>query len=92
MILEIARQLQQNTLNSGIGIDIIFFDLEDWGQPSNSSEWVQGDWWCIGSKYWSEQPHIDNYKANYGILLDMVGSVNATFKRGLFTSVCFKYC
>lgn len=81
VILEIARQLQQNTLNSGIGIDIIFFDLEDWGQPSNSSEWVQGDWWCIGSKYWSEQPHIDNYKANYGILLDMVGSVNATFLR-----------
>ncbi len=77
VLLEIARQLQQNPLE--IGVDIIFFDLEDWGQPSFSSDWVQGDWWCIGSKYWSEQPHIEDYKANYGILLDMVGSANATF-------------
>ncbi|MDD4777433.1 MAG: M28 family peptidase [Fermentimonas sp.] len=77
VLLEIARQMQQNPLE--IGIDIIFFDLEDWGQPSFSSDWVQGDWWCIGSKYWSEQPHIDDYKAKYGILLDMVGSANATF-------------
>lgn len=77
VLLEIARQLRQNPLE--IGVDIIFFDLEDWGQPSFSSDWVQGDWWCIGSKYWSEQPHIEDYKANYGILLDMVGSANATF-------------
>lgn len=77
VLLEIARQLHQNPLE--IGVDIIFFDLEDWGQPSFSSDWVQGDWWCIGSKYWSEQPHIEDYKANYGILLDMVGSANATF-------------
>ncbi len=77
VLLEIARQLQQNPLE--IGIDIIFFDLEDWGQPSFSTEFIQGDWWCVGSQYWSEQPHIEGYKADYGILLDMVGSVNATF-------------
>lgn len=79
VLLEIARQLQQSPLT--IGIDIIFFDLEDWGQPSFSTNWVQGEWWCIGSQYWSEQPHVEDYKAKYGILLDMVGSVNATFLR-----------
>ncbi len=77
VLLEIARQLQMNPLE--IGIDIIFFDLEDWGQPSFETNWVQGEWWIRGSSYWSEQPHIENYKANYGILLDMVGSTNATF-------------
>ncbi|HBT85494.1 MAG TPA: glutamine cyclotransferase [Porphyromonadaceae bacterium] len=79
VLLEVARQLQQNPLD--IGIDIIFFDLEDWGQPSFSSDWVKGEWWCIGSSYWSEQPHIEAYKASFGILLDMVGGVNATFLR-----------
>lgn len=76
-LLEIARQLQNNPID--VGIDIIFFDLEDWGQPSFSTEWVQGDWWCVGSNYWSEQPHVENYKADFGILLDMVGGSNATF-------------
>ena len=79
VLLEIARQLQQNPLN--IGIDIIFFDMEDWGQPSYTDNWVSGDWWCVGSGYWSEQPHVDNYKAEFGILLDMVGGANATFMK-----------
>lgn len=78
-LLEIARQLQQQP--TGVGIDIIFFDLEDWGQPSFSNEWVQGDWWCVGSRYWSEQPHVENYRAAYGILLDMVGAAGATFMK-----------
>lgn len=77
VLLEIARQLRLQPL--GVGVDIIFFDLEDWGQPSFEDNLVQGDWWCLGSQYWSEQPHVENYKAEYGILLDMVGSSNATF-------------
>lgn len=76
-LLEIARNLQQYPLE--VGVDIIFFDLEDWGQPSFDKNLVQGDWWCMGSQYWSEQPHVENYKAAYGILLDMVGAANATF-------------
>jgi glutaminyl-peptide cyclotransferase len=78
VLLEIARQLQLQPLS--IGVDIIFFDVEDWGQPSFEDDWVPGDWWCMGSQYWSEQPHVTNYKA-YGILLDMVGGNNATFLR-----------
>lgn len=79
VLLEIARQLQLQPPE--VGIDIIFFDLEDWGQPSFEEDFVQGDWWCMGSQYWSEQPHVENYKASYGILLDMVGGSNATFRK-----------
>jgi len=76
-LLEIARQLQQKPLE--MGIDIIFFDLEDWGQPSFEPQQVTGDWWCVGSRYWAEEPHVENYRAAYGMLLDMVGSGGATF-------------
>lgn len=76
-LLEIARQIHLNSLD--LGIDIIFFDLEDWGQPSYTTDWVPGDWWCVGSQYWSKHPHVENYKAHFGILLDMVGGANATF-------------
>jgi hypothetical protein len=75
-LLEIARNLQQYP-PAEVGTDIIFFDLEDWGEPSFDA--VQGDWWCLGSRYWAEQPHVENYKAAYGILFDMVGAANATF-------------
>lgn len=77
VLLEIARQLHQRPVE--VGIDIIFFDLEDWGQPLFDKNPVQGDWWCLGSQYWAEQPHVENYEAAYGILLDMVGANNATF-------------
>lgn len=76
VLLEIARQQQQK--NTEVGIDIIFFDLEDWGQ-ADFEENAAGDWWCVGSKYWAENPHVANYKAIYGILLDMVGAPDATF-------------
>jgi hypothetical protein len=76
VLLEIARQLQQKPLD--VGVDIIFFDLEDWGEPSFGQQ-VTGDWWCMGSRYWAEQPHVEHYRAEYGILLDMVGSAGATF-------------
>lgn len=77
VLLEIARQLQLKNIN--VGIDIIFFDVEDYGQPNFDQKIVQGDWWCLGSQYWSENPHKKNYKADFGILLDMVGSTGATF-------------
>jgi len=75
VLLEVARQLKEK--NSETGIDIIFFDAEDWG-PRNEQNEV-GDWWCLGSQYWARNPHVANYKANFGILLDMVGAPNAKF-------------
>lgn len=75
ILLEIARQLAIK--NPEIGIDIVFFDAEDWGTPSGTQ--VEGDWWCLGSQHWSKNPHVPNYKADYGILLDMVGGAGAKF-------------
>ncbi len=79
VLLEVARQLQMQ--ESKIGVDIIFFDLEDWGPPSYLIPYPDGDWWCMGSRYWSENPHVSNYKASFGILLDMVGAFDAKFLR-----------
>jgi hypothetical protein len=75
VLLEIARQLKEK--NPEIGVDIIFFDAEDWGTRNSQNE--SGDWWCLGAQHWAKKTHVDNYKANFGILLDMVGASNATF-------------
>lgn len=77
VLLEIARRLQ--TQPAECGIDIVFFDLEDWGQAEFDKNYLSGNWWCVGSRYWSENPHIPSYKARFGILLDMVGAADATF-------------
>lgn len=75
VLLETARQLHAQ--RPEIGIDIIFFDMEDYGPPSGTN--IQGDWWGLGSQYWAQNPHTPDYAAKYGILLDMVGSPNARF-------------
>lgn len=73
--LEIARQIK--TLPPNIGVDVIFFDLEDYGDADGESE----NSWCLGSQYWSTHLHTPNYSANFGILLDMVGNANAIFPK-----------
>lgn len=76
VLMEVARQLgKAQTLP--VGVDIIFFDLEDYGVP----DWGKDvkDSWCLGSQYWAKHPHKAGYTANYGILLDMVGTRNACF-------------
>ena len=77
VLLEIARQISLK--KPTIGVDIILFDAEDYGQPENSKFPQMQDSWCLGSQYWSKNPHEKNYFARYGILLDMVGAKNATF-------------
>ncbi len=71
VIIEIARQLSM--LKPGIGVDVILFDLEDYGDYSNN------DSWGLGSQYWSKNMHNPDYRAKYGILLDMVGAKDAKF-------------
>ena len=78
VLLEIARQFSNKEPN--IGVDIILFDAEDYGQPENSEYPIMQDSWCLGSQYWSNNLHKPNYFARYGILLDMVGAENATFR------------
>ncbi|MCD7976695.1 MAG: M28 family peptidase [Tannerellaceae bacterium] len=83
VLLEVARQIQLK--DPGIGVDIIFFDAEDYGVPEFETRYVPNSW-CLGSQFWGKNPHIPNYKADFGILLDMVGAKNATFYKEL-TSV-----
>lgn len=78
ILLEVARQT--TIIQPNIGVDIIFFDAEDYGQPSSGMlTGNNSDSWCLGSQYWAKNMHRPNYKADYGILLDMVGSANAFF-------------
>ena len=77
VLLEIARQIQQQAPQ--VGIDLIFFDSEDYGTPDFYEGTYKPDTWCLGSQYWGRIPHVPDYKARFGILLDMVGGKNATF-------------
>ena len=83
VLLEIARQLQ--TQDTRLGIDILFFDLEDYGAPYFAKDNSNGESYCLGSQYWAKTPHQPGYRARYGILLDMVGDKNARFSRDLFS-------
>jgi len=81
VLLEVARHL---TAENGpdVGVDIVFFDAEDYGRP----EWAprtDTDYrdWCLGSQYWAAQPHKVGYRAKFGILLDMVGAKDAVFNQ-----------
>ena len=77
VLLEIARQIQQK--EPALGIDIIFFDAEDYGTPEFYTGQPKQDTWCLGSQFWARTPHVQNYNARYGILLDMVGGKNTVF-------------
>lgn len=77
VLLEVARILQEKAPD--LGVDIIFFDAEDYGTPTFVHDIPSGEGWCLGSEYWSKNPHIPGYKARFGILLDMVGAPDATF-------------
>lgn len=76
VLLEIARHIGQH--DPGIGIDIIFFDAEDYGEPAFAKTNMENTW-CLGSQFWAKNPHVKNYRAEYGILLDMVGCKDASF-------------
>jgi Zn-dependent M28 family amino/carboxypeptidase len=82
VLLELARLLQQH--QPEIGVDIVFFDAEDYGEPSFASSNKQ-DTWCLGSQYWGNNPHY-TIKPQYGILLDMVGGRDPQFYQDI-TSV-----
>jgi len=78
VLLEIARQFSLK--NPTTGVDIVFFDGEDYGSPQDEQSQVEDDW-CLGSQYWSRNPHVPAYSACFGILLDMVGAADATFTK-----------
>lgn len=77
VLLEIARLIALQ--NPSIGIDIIFFDAEDWGTNNDD------DSWALGTQYWAQHQHTQNYAPAYAILLDMVGAPGASFQREYFS-------
>ena len=84
VLLEMARLFGQNA--PAVGVDIILFDGEDWGEPENAQGQRRppegwDSWWCMGSQHWSRNKHKSNYSAYYGILLDMVGARRSQFFR-----------
>ena len=71
VILELAR-LVSKTDSLGVGIDFVCFDAEDWGVPQWSDASDTGDSWALGAQHWAANPHAKDYKARFGVLLDMV--------------------
>ncbi len=79
VILELARILTQD--NDGPGIDILLSDAEDWGAENNDESWA------LGTRYFSENPPAPGYLPDAAILLDMVGTRDATFMREYFSQL-----
>lgn len=70
ILLELARILKSNHID--YGIDIIFFDGEDYGEEHDLNNY------CLGAKYFAINK-IDNFNPHFGILLDLVGDIDAKF-------------
>ena len=71
VILELARILHSE--KPEWGVDFILFDADDLGVAEIENSF------CLGSQYWGKNLHKANYKANFGVLLDMVGGKDAKF-------------
>ena len=88
VLLECARQFNLQALPEKLGVDIVLFDLEDYGPHQDEAEDYYDDrvnYWALGSQYWSKHPHVYGYKAYYGILLDMVGSSAPNFSKEYYS-------
>lgn len=77
VLMELARIMNQKAPN--VGVDIVFFDLEDYGVPE-FEDYSDNESWAMGSRYWANNPVPEAYTANFGILLDMVGGKNLEFR------------
>lgn len=77
VLLELARLMKEKKPN--IGVDILLVDAEDWG--TNDVE----ESWALGTQYWAAHPHVEGYKARFGILLDMVGARGANFSKEMIS-------
>lgn len=90
VLMEVARKLGQQ--RPDVGVDIIFFDLEDWGAPEWDVKSANADnGWCLGSQYWAKNKHEMGYRAQFGILLDMVGGADTKFYREYFSDMGAKW-
>lgn len=79
VLLELMRTISQANPKPNVGVDVVFFDVEDGGNSELAKDKYSG--FCLGSQYWAANKHVPNYAAYYGVLLDMVGAKGATFPR-----------
>ena len=80
VLLALAKALKEHPLPSDYGVDILLVDAEDYGK----TEWGE-DSYGLGTQYWAKHPHVEHYKAEAGILLDMVGASNARFPQEAYS-------
>lgn len=73
VLMELGRIFSQKP--PPIGVDIILFDGEDYGESGSLKKYF------LGSRYWSANPPVPGYRPRFGILLDMVGYENAQFPK-----------
>lgn len=83
VLLELARLCSLKL--PMVGIDIFLTDAEDYGAPEDWQGSHDEKWWALGTQMWCKQAAKEGYRAHYGILLDMVGSANATFYREYYS-------
>lgn len=72
ILLEIARLAGERQPN-GIGLDLVFFDGEDYGKESDI------DHYLMGSRYFAA--NLAGYRPVAAVLLDMVGGRGTTVRR-----------
>jgi len=72
VLLELA-DIMSKRMPPGLGVDLVFFDGEDYGK--------EGDYqyYLLGSKYFAA--NLGGYRPACGVLLDMVGAQDAVIKR-----------
>lgn len=66
VFMELANILSRN--KPKIGVDLVLFDLEDWGRDGHL------DYFCIGSKHYARQIKVSTYE--YVIVIDMIGDAD----------------
>jgi len=77
VLLELARVLSEH--EPPLGVDIIFFDGEDYGEVSDLDNYF------LGARHWGANPPVQGYSPRFGILLDIVGGQNAVFPKEAYS-------
>ena len=71
LLLEIASLLSAN--KPKLGVDIVFFDAEDYGTEERL------DMYCLGSQFFSR--NLGDYRPEFGILVDLIADKNLELYR-----------
>ena len=71
VLLGIAQAMKG--ISTPFGVDLLFWDAEDWGTPTNEPSY------CLGTQYFAKHPIPADYHAEFGINFDMVGRMGAVF-------------